>query len=308
MISDQIVLWAVFNIAVLLMLFFDLGVFHRKNHVIGLKESIAWSVIWIVVALIFNVGVYIWSGPVKGTEFLTVYIIERSLSIDNIFVFLIIFQYFRVAGEFQYKVLFWGILGALVMRAVFIVSGVALVNKFHWMIYVFGALLVYVGLKLAFKKGEEVHPENNIVLKLCKKILPVSDGHEGGKFFLRKGEKLFVTPLFLVLIVIETSDIIFAVDSIPAALAITRDSFIIYSANVFAILGLRATYFALEGFMRMFRYLNYGLSVVLTFVGAKMLISDFYHIQTVVSLAVIAAVLAVSVVLSVFVRTKNGKK
>jgi tellurite resistance protein TerC len=298
-------MWIIFNVAVVLMLFFDLGVFHKKDRVISLKESLVWSVIWILVALVFNIGVYIWGGHVKGTEFLTCYIIERSLSVDNIFVFIIIFTYFKVPSAYQYKVLFWGILGALVMRAIFIISGVALVSSFHWMIYVFGAMLVYIGIKLAFNKNEEMDPGNNMVLKLVKKIIPIVDGHEAGKFFVSKDNRYFATHMFLVLVVIETSDIIFAVDSIPAALAITSDPFIIYSANVFAILGLRAMYFAVEGFMKMFRYLNYGLSVVLTFVGVKMLLTDYYKISTNMSLIIIVLVLLGAVVLSVIIKAEK---
>lgn len=302
---NQLMLWIVFNIAVLIMLFFDLGVFHKGNKAIGLKESVVWSIIWILVALIFNAGVYIWAGPQKGTEFLTCYIIERALSVDNLFVFLIIFSYFCVPQKFQYKVLFWGILGALVMRAIFIIFGVALVNKFHWMIYVFGAMLVYVGVKLAFSGDEKVHPEKNPVVNLFKRFFPVSTDIESGRFFVTENSKRVATPLFLVLLVIETSDIIFAVDSIPAALAISTDPFIIYSANVFAILGLRAMYFAIEGFMRMFEYLNYGLSIVLTFVGVKMLLADIYKISTVTSLMFITVVLTVAVLLSVLKRLKK---
>lgn len=300
--ARQAAVWVLFNIGILAMLFFDLGVFHRKNRVISLKESLVWSAIWVAAALAFNVLVYFWRGPAKGMEFLTCYVIERSLSVDNIFVFIIIFSYFKVAAKYQYKILFWGILGALISRAVFIVSGVALVSKFHWMIYVFGVFLVYMGFKLAFEKEEEIHPEDNIPLKLFKKLFPISDGPDDGRFFLVKAGKLFATPLLLVLVVIETFDIIFSVDSIPAALAITSDSFTIYAANAFAILGLRATYFAVEGFMKMFRYLNYGLSAVLTFVGVKMLLTDCYKISTNASLAVIVLVLALAVVLSVTIK------
>ena len=304
--SRQVTIWVLFNAGILAMLFFDLGVFHRKDRVISLKESLVWSVIWIAVALIFNLGVYVWVGHAKGVEFLTCYIIERSLSFDNIFVFIIIFSYFKIEAHYQYKVLFWGILGALVSRAVFIISGVALVNKFHWMMYVFGAFLVYIGIKLAFEEEKDIKPEKNIVLKIFKKLLPISDGSGGGKFLITEAGRLFATPLLLVLVVIDAFDIIFAVDSIPAALAITSDSFTIYAANAFAILGLRAMYFAVEGFMKMFRYLNYGLSVVLTFVGVKMLLTDYYRISTNASLAVIVLVLAAAVVLSVMIK-ENGK-
>jgi tellurite resistance protein TerC len=292
-------MWVAFNIFVIFLLMLDLGVFHRKDHAISVKESLVWSVIWIVVALIFNVGVYFWFGAGKAMEFLTCYIVERSLSVDNIFVFILIFSYFRVAAEYQYKILFWGILGALVMRATFIIAGVALIHQFHWLIYVFGALLVFIGAKLAFEKEKEIHPEQNPVLNLLKKFLPITHEHENGKFILKKEAKYFATPLLLVLVVIETTDIVFAVDSIPAALAISLDSFIVYSSNVFAILGLRALYFALAGCMQMFKYLNYGLAIVLSFVGAKMLLTDFFPIPITVSLLIIAGILTVAVVASV---------
>lgn len=296
--------WFIFNIVVIILLMLDLGVFHKKNHAIGIKESLIWSVVWIVVALFFNLGVYIWMGKVKALEYLTVYIIERSLSVDNLFVFLLVFTYFRVKVEFQYKVLFWGILGALVMRAVFIIAGVALISKFHWLIYVFGAMLVYIGVKLLFDENKEVHPEKNIVLKIFKKVFPVDDENLGGNFLVRKNGRYFATHLLLVLLVIETTDIVFALDSIPAALALSSDSFIIYSANVFAILGLRALYFALAACMNMFKYLQYGLSVVLSFVGAKMLLTDYYKIPISISLVLVVAVLGISIALS-FVPGKN---
>jgi tellurite resistance protein TerC len=288
------------------MLFFDLGVFHKRDRTITLKESIVWSVLWIIVALIFNSGVYIWAGPSKGAEFLTCYIIERSLSFDNIFVFILIFSYFKVEDQYKYKILFWGILGALVSRAVCIFSGVALVNKFHWMTYVFGAFLVFMGVKLVFEDGKKIKPEDNPVIKIFKRIFPVSDSSEGGKFFLFKAGRLMATPILLVLVVIDTFDIIFAADSIPAALAITSDSFTIYSANILAILGLRAMYFAVEAFVKMFRYFNYGISVVLVFIGIKMLITDHYKISTGASLAAIVIVLGIAVLLSVIVKDNKN--
>jgi len=294
----QTIIWIGFNLFVVLLLMLDLGIFHKGNRAISIKESLIWSVIWILVALAFNAGVYFWYGSEKALAFLTVYIVERSLSVDNIFVFLLVFSYFCVAPQFQYKILFWGILGALVMRAAFILAGVALIHRFEWLIYVFGAMLVYIGIKLAFEKEKEIHPEKNPVVNLFKKFFPVTHDHANGRFFTKIDGRFFATPLFLVLIVIETTDVIFAVDSIPAALAISTDSFVIYSANVFAILGLRALYFALAGAMETFHYLNYGLSVVLTFVGVKMLLADFYHISTIRSLGIITLVLAVSIVLS----------
>jgi tellurite resistance protein TerC len=295
----QVVIWVVFNVFVLLMLMLDLGVFHKGNRAISIKESLIWSVIWILVALAFNVVVYFWRGQVCALEFFTCYLIERSLSVDNIFVFLLIFSYFKIAAEYQYKILFWGIIGALIMRAVFIVAGVALVHRFHWMIYVFGALLVYIGIKLAFQKEAEVHPEKNPVLNLVKKVFPISNDHEGGKFVLKRAGKYLITPLLLVLVVVETTDIIFAVDSIPAALAISNSSFVIYSANAFAILGLRALYFALAGCMNLFCYLDYGLSAVLTFIGVKMVLSDVYEIPIGWALGIVAALLTVSILASI---------
>ncbi|MBU0952021.1 MAG: TerC family protein [Elusimicrobia bacterium] len=299
--------WIIFNVFVVIMLMLDLGVFHKGNRAISIKESLVWSIIWIAVALVFNGGLYYFKGSEKALEFLTVYIVERSLSVDNIFVFLLVFSYFGVKAEYQYKILFWGIIGALVMRAVFIVAGVALIAKFHWMIYLFGGLLVYIGVKMWFEENKEIHPENNIVLKVFKKIFPVSDEYVNGSFFVKSNGKCLVTPLFLVLLVIETTDIIFAVDSIPAALAISTDSFIIYSANVFAILGLRALYFALAGCMQMFKYLQYGLSLVLSFVGVKMILADVYKISITASLGFIAVVLSISVILSFIGNKKTGQ-
>lgn len=298
-VSNQLMIWIVFNIFVLIMLMIDLGVFHKGNRAISIKESLVWSGVWILVALLFNAGVYFWYGSERALEFFTVYLVERSLSIDNIFVFLLIFSYFRVAAEYQYKILFWGIIGALVMRAAFIVAGVALIHQFHWMIYVFGALLIYIGVKLAFEKDKEIHPEKNFVLNAFKKFFPVSNEHENGRFMVRRGGKYLATPLLLVLLVVETTDVIFAVDSIPAALAISTDSFIIYTANVFAILGLRALYFAVAGCMNMFCYLHYGLSAILTFVGFKMVLADVFKIPIGWALGIVLALLAVSMVTSV---------
>ncbi|MFH1368460.1 MAG: TerC family protein [Elusimicrobiota bacterium] len=295
--------WILFNVFVVILLLLDLGVFHKGSRTIGVKESLIWSAVWIIVALLFNAGVWFWSGPQKGLEFFTCYLIERSLSIDNIFVFVLLFNYFKVHSEYQYKVLFWGIVGAMVMRAFFILAGTALIAKFHWTIYIFGALLVYVGIKLAFQKDEEVHPEKNPVLILSRKLFPVSPWQNNDKFFIKDAGKLLVTPLFLVLLVVESTDVVFAIDSIPAALAITLDSFIVYSSNILAILGLRAMYFALAGSMQMFRFLNYGLSVVLSFVGVKMLLTDFYKISIGASLGFIAVVLTVSIVVSLMFKT-----
>src|SRR4051812_32090814 len=275
------------------MLVLDLTVFHRKAHTIKFKEAIGWSIFWISLAAIFAVIVYFWRGKTTSLDFVTGYLIEESLSVDNLFVFLLIFKFFKVPGQLQHKVLFWGIIGALVMRFIFIFAGVALINRFHWIIYVFGAFLVYTGVKLFNQQDSDVQPENNPVLRIFRRIMPVTKDYVGGKFFVRK-EGLYSTPLFLVLLVIETTDVVFAADSIPAILAITRDPFIVYTSNVFAILGLRSLYFALAGMMELFHYLHYGLAVILTFIGVKMLISNFYHLPTAVALGVVAGVLVLS--------------
>ena len=294
--SSQVLLWVLFNVFVLAMLALDLGVFHRKAHVIKFKEALGWCAIWITLALLFNLGIYLWRGPVRGLEFLTGYLIEYSLSVDNIFVFLLIFSYFRVPSLYRHKVLFWGILGALIMRAIFILAGVTLIHKFHWLIYVFGAFLILTGIKMALEKGKEIHPERNPVLKLFRRFMPVTDRYEEGKFFVKRARHYLATPLFVVLLVVETTDVIFAVDSIPAVLAITLDPFIVYTSNVFAILGLRSLYFALAGIMELFHYLHYGLSAILVFVGAKMLLADIYKIPVSIALSVVASILLISVI------------
>jgi tellurite resistance protein TerC len=302
--------WVVFNAFVVTMLVLDLKVFHRKAHAVKMKEALGWSAFWIALALLFNVGIYVWyqnpSRPHAALEFLTGYLIEKSLSVDNLFVFLLLFSYFRVAPEHQHTVLFWGILGALVMRLLFIVAGVTLITKFHWVIYVFGAILIVSGVKMALEKEKEIHPERNLVLKLFRRLFPVSESYEGAKLFLRRGGRLWATPLFVVLLVVETTDVIFAVDSIPAILAITRDSFIIYTSNVFAILGLRALYFALAGVMELFHHLHYGLSAVLVFVGTKMLLEAVHvEIPIGVALGVVGGVLALSILASLIWRPKQ---
>jgi tellurite resistance protein TerC len=275
-----------------------MGVFHRRPHEVTLKEALVWSGVWVALALLFNLGLYYWRGPEPALEFLTGYLIEKSLSVDNIFVFLLIFTYFRVPASYQHRVLFWGILGALVMRAVFIFLGISLVRRFHWVIYVFGAFLILTGVKIALEKDKEIHPERNPVLRLFRRFVPVTDDYRGSKFLVNQGGRYFATPLFIVLLIVETTDLIFAVDSIPAILAITLDPFIVYTSNVFAILGLRALYFALAGVMRLFHYLHYGLSAILVFAGAKMLLADFYKIPVGVALVVVAGVLITSVIAS----------
>ena len=296
--SHQILLWVGFNIFVLILLALDLGVFHRGDRVIKLKESLFWSAIWIVVALLFNIAVYFWRGPEVALQFLTGYLIERSLSIDNLFIFLMIFSYFRVASQLQYKVLFWGILGALIMRAFFIATGVVLITMFHWVIYVFGAFLIFTAARMAFEKGKEMHPEKNPVLRIFRRFMPITEDYADNKFFIRKEGKLYATPLLVVLLVIESTDVVFAIDSIPAILAVTTDPFIVYTSNVFAILGLRALYFALASIIGMFHYLKIGLSVILAFVGLKMLLSNFYQPPVSVTLGVVALTLVVSILAS----------
>jgi tellurite resistance protein TerC len=297
--SQQVIFWVAFNVFVITMLVLDLGVFHRKSHVIKFKESLVWCAIWISLALLFNVGIYIWDGKKMAIEFLTSYLIELSLSVDNLFVFLLIFSYFRVPAKYQHRVLFWGILGAVIMRAIFIAAGITLIQKFHWIIYIFGGFLIFSGIKLALEKDKEIHPEKNPVLKLFRRFMPVLSRYKEGKFFVRRNQRYFATPLFIVLLVVETTDVMFALDSIPAVIAITTDPFIVYTSNVFAILGLRAIFFALAGIMRLFHYLHYGLSFILVFVGVKMLVSKFYEIPVEIALGVIIAVLTTSVVASI---------
>lgn len=290
--------WIGFNIFVLAMLALDLGVFHRRAHEIKIKEALLWSAVWILLALAFNAGIYIWRGQEVALQFLTGYLLEKSLSVDNIFVFIMIFSYFRVPALYQHQVLFWGILGALIMRAIFIATGVTLIQRFHWIIYIFGAFLILTGIKMVTQKDKEIHPEKNPLLKLFRRFMPVTERYEGSSFFVRKDRRWFATPLFVVLLVVETTDVIFAVDSIPAILAITVDPFIVYTSNVFAILGLRALYFALAGIMQLFHYLGYGLAAILVFVGVKMVMADFFKLPITVALAVVAGILLISVVAS----------
>lgn len=295
---DSTYLWIGFNLFVLLMLALDLGVFHKKSHVVSVKEALVWSGVWIILALAFNYGIYLYRGETVAVEFLTGYLIEKSLSIDNIFVFALIFSFFHVPREYQHKVLFWGILGALVMRAIFIAIGAALLAEFHWIIYVFGGFLVLTGVKMATQSEHGVHPERNPVVRLFRRMMPVANEYHGDKFFTIQNGRKVATPLFIVLLIVETTDLIFAVDSIPAIFAVTKDPFIVYTSNVFAILGLRSLYFALAGIMHKFHYLKIGLSVVLIFVGVKMLLTDIYKIPAEISLLVIALVLTTSIVVS----------
>lgn len=290
--------WIGFGVFVCAMLALDLGVFHRKSHVVKIKEALGWTAVWVTLALLFGAGVWHYKGSQSGLEFLTGYVIELSLSVDNLFVFLLVFAYFKVPTEYQHKVLFWGILGALAMRLVFIGAGIALIERFHWILYIFGAILVISGVKMCLEKDKEVHPEKNPILRWMNALIPMTKHYDGGKFFTRIDGKRHATPLFAVLIAIETTDLVFAVDSVPAVLAISRDPFIVYTSNVFAILGLRSMFFALAGIMRLFAYLHYGLSAVLVFVGIKMMIADFYKIPTLVSLSVVLGTLLVSIIAS----------
>jgi tellurite resistance protein TerC len=289
--------WILFNLFVIAMLALDLGVLNRRAHAVGFREALGWSAMWIVLALGFAVVVYFWHGKKESLEFVTGYVIELSLSIDNLFVFLVLFRYFQVPREQQHKVLFWGILGALVMRGAFILAGVGLIRRFEWITYVFGMLLIYSGLKLLRQGDEEMDPGKNPFLRLFRRWMPVTEHYEGGRFWVRR-ERVYATPLLVVLLMVETTDVLFAVDSIPAILAITLNAFIVYTSNVFAILGLRSMYFALAGVMDLFQYLHYGLSVVLVFIGVKMLASHYYPIPTIVALGVVIGVLGISVALS----------
>lgn len=290
MIQVDVWWWVAFNVFVLAMLALDLGVFHRRAHEVSLREALFWSVLWTVLALAFNGWIYCCASKEAGLAFFTGYLIERSLSIDNIFVFYLIFRYFAVPKEYQHKVLFWGIIGALLMRALFIAIGVALINRFHWIIYVFGAFLIYTGVRMAVSKDVEIHPERNPVLRLFRRVVPTTQDYVDGKFVVRKPDAVCATPLLAVLLILESTDVVFAVDSIPAILAITTDPFIVYTSNVFAILGLRALYFALAGITQI-KYIHYGLSIILVFVGVKMLIGFVYDIPIVWSLAFIGFVL-----------------
>lgn len=292
-------LWIGFNVFVLCMLALDLGVFHRKAHVVSFREACGWTVAWVALAMLFNIGIWYFAGARTALEFTTGYVIEYSLSVDNIFVFAMLFSYFAVPPSYQHRVLFWGILGALILRAAMIVAGTVLITKFEWIIYVFGAFLIMTGIKMIVKQEEELHPERNPVVRWFKKLMPVTSDYRGDKFFVRENGIRLATPLFVVLLLIEVSDVIFAVDSIPAIFAVTKDPFIVYTSNVFAILGLRSLYFALAGVLDKFHLLKIGLGVVLTFVGVKMLLGHTaYKIDTLVSLGVIVGVLATSIVLS----------
>ncbi len=301
MTTQDAILWVGFGLFLVTMLSLDLGVFHRRPHAIGLREAATWTAVWVALALAFAAALYFWRGPGSSVRFLTGYLIEEALSVDNMFVFLVIFSSFGVKREHQHRVLFWGIVGALVMRGGFIAAGVTLLHRFHWIIYVFGGFLVLTGLRMALQGEVEIHPESNPVLKVARRLLPVSRDFDGPRFLTRSNGRRLVTPLLLVLLIVESTDLVFALDSIPAVLAVTTDPFIVYTSNVFAILGLRSLYFLLAGVVDLFRYLKLGLAVVLTFVGAKMLLADVYEIPVLASLFVVLGVLAVSILASVLI-------
>lgn len=305
--SETAILWGTFNLFVLGMLALDLGVFHRKSHDVGLREALTWTGVWITLAMLFNLFVYYYFDKEKAIEFFTGYVIEKSLSVDNIFVIIMIFSYFKVPTSYQHKVLFWGILGALVMRVIFILAGIELIHRFHWLIYIFGGFLIITGIRMLTAGEAKLEPEKNPLAKLARKLFPFTESFEEDRFFVRRDAKLWATPLFLVVVLIEATDLIFAVDSIPAILAISEDPFIVYTSNVFAILGLRSLYFALAGVEKYFQYLKYGLSTILIFVGVKMSITDIYKIPVDLSLIVIVFILAISMIASVVVQKKSEK-
>lgn len=298
MVAHSLYLWVGFNLFVLLMLALDLGVFHRHSHKVSFKEAMGWTGAWICLALVFNAGVYYWLGSESALQFLTGYLIEKSLSVDNIFVILMIFTYFRVPERYQHKVLFWGILGALVMRAIFIFAGVSLIERYHWIIFVFGGFLILSGIKMALPKKEEVALDKTIVMRLMRKFVRLSPSYDEGKFFTKSDGTRRATPLLAALLMVEATDLIFAVDSIPAILAISSDPFIVYTSNVFAILGMRSLYFAVAGLVEVFHYLKLGLSGILIFIGTKMLLMDTYKIPTPIALGIVLGILVLSIVAS----------
>lgn len=300
--SEEIILWGSFSVFVIGMLALDLGVFHRKSHTVSVKEALTWTAVWIVLAMLFNLFVYHYFDKETALEFFTAYVVEKSLSIDNIFVIIMIFSYFRVPDAYQHKVLFWGIFGALVMRVIFIFAGIELIHQFHWLIYIFGGFLIFTGARMLFGDDKPMEPEKNPIVKIVRRIFPVTDSFEGDRFFVRRDHRIWATPLFIVVMLIEGTDLIFAVDSIPAIISISDDTFIVYTSNVFAILGLRSLYFALAGVEKYFAYLKYGLATILVFVGVKMVIVDFYKIPIELSLIIIAFLLAISMIASVVLK------
>ncbi len=300
--------WGAFFAFITAMLALDLGVLQRDSHAVTMKEAIGWCVVWFALALGFNALLLHWRGPEQAQQFLAAYLVELCLSVDNVFIFILIFSYFKVEERYQHRVLFWGIIGAVVMRAVFILVGVGVIHRFHWVLYLFGAFLVYTGIKMALpKKTEEIHPDQNVAVRLYRRFFPVAPHNEHGHFFARHEGRRMATPLFIVLLVIETTDLVFALDSLPAVLAITKDGFVALTSNIFAILGLRSLYFALHGVMQLFRYLKVGLAIILVFIGVKMLIEPWVDISTATSLGVIGGVLAMSVLLSVLIKEPGAE-
>ena len=297
--SAPIWLWVAFNVFVLVMLALDLGVFHRTSHAVSLKEAFAWSAVWIALALVFNAGLYFWRGQEPALQFLTGYLIEKSLSVDNIFVFVLLFSAFGVPVAYQHRVLFWGVLGALLMRGILIAVGAVLLEDFHWILYLFGVFLIFTGIRMALHKETKVHPERNRILKFMRRLVPVTAEYERDRFFVRRSGQFLVTPLLLVLVAVETTDLIFAADSIPAIFAVTTNPFLVYTSNVFAILGLRSLYFVFANFIDKFYYLRLGLAAILSYVGVKMIATDIYHIPSALSLVIIAGILAITIVASI---------
>jgi tellurite resistance protein TerC len=294
-VATSIWFWVLFNAFILLLLALDLGIFHRKAHAVSLREAAIWSAVWVTISLLFGAGLYLFTGSQPALQFLTGYLIEKSLSVDNIFVFVLLFSYFNVPLAYQHRVLFWGILGALLMRGALIAAGAYLLSQFHWVIYIFGAFLIFTGIRMALHQEQEIDAERNVVVRALRRVLPITTRYWQDRFFIRKAGHLLATPLLVVLLMVETTDLIFALDSIPAIFAVTQDPFLVYTSNVFAILGLRSMYFLLAGVVQKFRFLKVGLSLILVFVGTKMLIADIYHMPTQVSLLVIAAILTVAI-------------
>jgi tellurite resistance protein TerC len=308
MLGTPLHIWIIFGAAIIIALGLDLGILHRRPHTIGLKEALIESAAWISIALLFNLWVYFDRGPQAGTEFLTAYLVEKSLSLDNIFVFLLIFRAFNIPSALQHRVLYYGIAGALVLRAVFVLTGITLLHKFHPIVYFFGAILFFTGLRMLLPRKRELHPENTWLVRITRRLFPVLNEFEGQKFLVRKNRKWSATPLLLALVALEAMDIIFAVDSVPAVLAITRDTFIVYSSNVFAILGLRALYFALADILPRFRFLHQGLAAIIIFVGTKMVLGDHFSIPSLISLAVIATILAATIAASLLFPSRTSAK
>jgi tellurite resistance protein TerC len=305
-VSSGILPWVLFGLLVVVLLAIDLGVAHRRAHNIKIREALVWTAVWISLALLFNVGIYFWRGSEQALSFLTAYVIEKSLSVDNLFVFVLIFAYFGVESKYQHNVLFYGIIGALVMRAIFIGVGVTLIHMFHWVIYVFGAFLIITGFRMGLQKDREIHPQKNPVVKLFRRLMPVTQDYVEGKFIVTRNGRRMATPLMVVLLVIESTDIVFAVDSIPAVLAVSTDPFIVYTSNIFAILGLRALYFALAGAMQLFHKLHVGLAFILVFIGVKMVLADIVKIPIGIALGVVGGILAISIAASLLLPAPEG--